>query len=144
MVSCCCFGAYHTQRSDLNSSRDAADTISTRSLFQSHKKELEYVASEILSWKNLVGPLVRLWLPCTCQWVHLRGCAEFCTAYQVVNACIWRQEVPSSGRQSSWWHILEFWNGSHYRHSEPLVSAPAPMLWCEFVGLGPRQFWSTA
>ena len=47
------FGADHTQRSDLNSSRDAADTISTGSLFQSRtvlgKKELEYVASEILS-----------------------------------------------------------------------------------------------
>ena len=51
-----------------------------------------------------------------------------------VHDCVWLQEVPSSGSQSSWWHILEFWNGSSYWHSEPLVSAPVPMLWCEFVG----------
>ena len=46
----------------MNSSRDAAGTISTGSLFQPRtvlrKKELEYVASEIRSWKNLVGPLI--------------------------------------------------------------------------------------
>ena len=39
-----------TPRSDLNSSRDALDTISTGSLFQSctflGKKELKYVASQ--------------------------------------------------------------------------------------------------
>ena len=64
------------------------------------------------------------WLVSTCQWVCQRGCAEFCTVYQVFHACVWLQEVPSSGHQSSWWHILDFWNGSHYRHSEPLVSAP--------------------
>ena len=48
----------------MNSSRDTTDTISTGSLFQSRtileQKELEYVASEVFSWKNLLGPLVRL------------------------------------------------------------------------------------
>ena len=52
----------------MNSTRDAADTISTESLAQSctdsGKKELEYVASEIFSWKNLAVPLVRLLLTC--------------------------------------------------------------------------------
>ena len=74
------FGADHTQRSDLNSSRDAADTISTGSLFQSRtvlgKKELEYVASEILSWKNLVGPLVRLSL--TCKYLSMGMSTRLC------------------------------------------------------------------
>ena len=35
------------------------------------------------------------------------------------------------GRWDIWYPLckpLEFWNGSRYRHSEPLVSAPAPLL----------------
>ena len=78
-----CFGSDHTQRSDLNSSRDAADTadtISTGSLFESRtvlgKKELEYDASEILSWKNLVGPLVRLSL--TCKYLSMGMSTRLC------------------------------------------------------------------
>ena len=79
-MSWCCFGADHTQRSDLNSSRDAADTISSENLYQSPtvlgKKELEYVASEILSWKNLVGLLVRLSL--TCKYLSMGMSMRLC------------------------------------------------------------------
>ena len=64
LYSCCCCAADHIQSNNLNSSRDAADTITTGNLFNSQsvlgKKELEYVASEILSWKNLAGPLVSM------------------------------------------------------------------------------------
>ena len=80
LVSCCCFGADLTQKSDLNSSSDAADTISTGSLFQSRtvlgKKELEYSAPEILSWKNSVGPLVRLSL--TCKYLSMGISTNLC------------------------------------------------------------------
>ena len=59
LYCCCCWGADHIQSSNLNASRDAADTISTENLLNSRAvlgKELEYIASEILSWKNLAGP----------------------------------------------------------------------------------------
>ena len=46
------------------SSRDAADSTFAGSLFQSRnvlrEKELEYVASEIFSWKYLADPLAQL------------------------------------------------------------------------------------
>ena len=46
------------------SSRDAVDSTFAGSLFQSRnilrEKELGYVASEILSWKYLAGPLTQL------------------------------------------------------------------------------------
>ena len=80
LMSCCCFEADHTQRSDLNSSRDAADTISSGSLSQSRtvreKKDLEYIASEILSLTNLAGPLVRLSL--TCKYLSMGMSTIFC------------------------------------------------------------------
>ena len=139
LVSCCCFGADHTKRS----SRDAADTISTGSLFQSRtvlgKKELEYVPYEILSWKNLVGPLV--WLSLTCKYLSMCMSTRLCCILYSIKSRSFLRLTSRGSRfrsSSSWWHILEFWNGSHYRHSVPLVSAFVPMLWCEFVGLGPR------
>ena len=77
-MSCCWFGADQTQRRDLNSPRDSADTISTGSVFQSRtvlgKKELEYVTSEILSWKNLAGPLV----PLSCKYLSMSMSIRLC------------------------------------------------------------------
>ena len=63
-VSVASDGAGHTGRSDLNSSREAADTTLNGSLFQTlavhGKKELGKVVLLIFSWKKLIVPVVRL------------------------------------------------------------------------------------
>ena len=59
-VSVASDGAGHTGRSDLNSSREAADTTLNGSLFQTlavhGKKELGKVVLLIFSWKKLICP----------------------------------------------------------------------------------------
>ena len=80
--------------SDLKSPRNAADTIYTESVFPSHtvlgKKEMEYVASEILSWKNLAGSLVRLSL--TCKYLSMcmptRLCQTMCNILRRICLCL--------------------------------------------------------